>query len=47
VDGCGVKVTDRFKCNEMTDLETDDIITTMQQIRFRCYGHISTEDAND
>jgi len=39
---CGVKVIDRFTCDELGEtLGTDDIITVIQQNTMRWYGHAS------
>jgi len=45
---CGVKITDRFICSELTErLVIDDIITVIQRHRLRRYGHVLRKDEND
>jgi len=40
---CGIKVTDRFTCNE----RNCDIFTVLRQIRLRWYRHVLRKYAND
>jgi len=47
---CGVKVTDRFVCNELRErerLEIDYIIILVQHNRLIWFGCISRKDKND
>jgi len=44
----GVKIADRFVCNELRErLEIDDVLTMLQRHRLRWYGHVSSNDEND
>ena len=42
------KVTGKIKCNELTArIETDDIITVLQQYSLQLYEHISRKSKNE